>query len=224
METVNIFRTRFDISSALASDMLSRQSIVFLSKGSVIQQENCEPDHLYFILSGICIFHSCESREVFHGLASEGMVVSDVYLLEGGKPMCTVKTLTDCLLVKLDMNKARALYENCGDFKGLILRSMATKLRLHSRVYALQRASDNNGKVARALLLLSEIVGAGTIPITQKQFSVFLGWSRNTTGKSVNDLMNEGVIDAHYGVITILDPMALKMLASSDCNEGEVRC
>ena len=219
MAPAEILSTRFKIPYSLAVNILSRESVVLYGKGSVIQQSDHTPDQLYFVLSGLCIYTAGKDLTSFYGLASEGMLLNDMYFMERNVHQYAITALTDCLLVQLDLETAQNLCDSRSEFKDLLLRTTAKKLSMLNQIYSLQRIASNSLKVAKALLLLAQAAGSNTIPLTQKQFSMLIGLSRNTAAKPVGELIERGIIDFHYGEITVLDFDALQRITKEkeDC-------
>jgi len=140
-----------------------------------------------------------------HDLISSAVAASD--LLLGALPRSVLRT---------------RLTEHPGDWQWMML-SMAGLFRHMAGAHADMLIADSRRRVAATILRLgghrhrmhplSPLVVPPDIVCTQEQLAGAVALSRNTTGKIVRDLEGEGLIDARYGRIAILDAERMTALA-----------
>ena len=78
--------------------------------------------------------------------------------------------------------------------------------------------SDPLARVSGRLMTLgrAQSSGAKTLPITQAELASMCGLARPTVNKVIKVLTKSGVLESHYGRLTIVDPARLEKLARQD--------
>lgn len=79
-------------------------------------------------------------------------------------------------------------------------------------------ASDPLARVAGRLVTLgrAQSSGAKNLPVTQAELASMCGLARPTVNKVIKVLTQSGVLESHYGKLTIVDPARLEKLARQD--------
>lgn len=78
--------------------------------------------------------------------------------------------------------------------------------------------SDPLARVSGRLMTLGRAQSSGvkTLPITQAELASMCGLARPTVNKVIKVLTKSGVLESHYGRLTIIDPVRLEKLARQD--------
>jgi CRP-like cAMP-binding protein len=129
----------------------------------------------------------------------------------------------DLLLGALPRSALRArLADHPGDWQQMTM-TMAGLFRHMAGAHADMLIGDSRRRVAATILRLgghrhrmhplSPLLVPPAIICTQEQLAGAVALSRNTTGKIIRDLESEGLIDARYGRIAIMDAGRMMALA-----------
>jgi len=84
-----------------------------------------------------------------------------------------------------------------------------------------QRTSDIEARLAKRLVFLAEVMAdsAGWIPISQSELGEFLGATRESVNKTLNDWRNRSIIAIKRGGLRITDGGVLRHIAESQDDE-----
>jgi len=79
-------------------------------------------------------------------------------------------------------------------------------------------ASDPLARVSSRLVTLGRAQSSGsrTLPVTQAELASMCGLARPTVNKVIKVLTKSGVLESHYGRLTIVDPVKLEKVARPD--------
>lgn len=136
-------------------------------------------------------------------LAEVGFWIGDAALLAGRPRMVSVIAATDARLLKLPGNAVHKLLDERPDFwrafYQLSTRNVMTSVTLLSEALAL----TVRARVCRRLLSLSSPTGAAQI--TQASLARFLGVSRPTLRRCLEELIAQGAIEIKYAEVLVLN-------------------
>ena len=161
-------------------------------------------DALYFIVEGsVTVFIEDEGREVIINYLNRGDFFGELGLFSieksNSRPVW-VKTRTKSVIAEITYTKARELTRDMPDILYDISRQIAQRLQLTTRKVSDLTFLDVTGRVARTLLDLCQQPDAMTHPdgmqisVTRQEIGRIVGSSRETVGRVLKNLEDEGMI------------------------------
>ncbi|MCL6270512.1 cAMP-activated global transcriptional regulator CRP [Sansalvadorimonas sp. 2012CJ34-2] len=161
-------------------------------------------DSLYFIVDGsVTVFIEDEGREVIINYLNRGDFFGELGLFaiekNNNRPVW-VKTRTKSIIAEISYTKARELTRDMPDILYDISRQIAQRLQLTTRKVSDLTFLDVTGRVARTLLDLCKQPDAMTHPdgmqisVTRQEIGRIVGCSRETVGRVLKNLEDEGMI------------------------------
>ena len=186
-------------------------------KGNVVCMKGDESDCLYIIDKGEAEINvsSVEGKVITLGILSDGDVVGEIGLLDGGPRTANVIARTDVHMYKLSSDDFETLLESFGPTE---LKAVASYI-----CYLFRRATnsleetafmDADIRVARKIIELyeaehSEDRSDFELVISQVALGQLSGLSREATNKALSHLEKEGIVKREYKKIVIPDVDAL---------------
>jgi CRP/FNR family transcriptional regulator len=186
-----------DAAAALDSAMSSRAVV----RGHVVFREGDPGDRLFVVVRGKVKISraSSDGRENLLAVLGPGEMFGELSLFDPGPRTATATAITDSTLASLDHDDLRpVLFERPGVAVHL-LRALAQRLRRTNEAMADLVFSDVPGRVAKALLDLSDKFGEDESDgvrvqhdLTQEELAQFVGASRETVNKALSEFANRG--------------------------------
>jgi len=209
-----------DIESAAAL----RASMVEVKarKGQVIFEEGEPGDRLYVISRGkITLGHSAsDGRETLLALLGPGEMFGELSLFDPGARTATATALTDAVVLGLSRDALQPLLTARPEVAMKLLQALAQRLRRTEDSLADLIFSDVPGRVAKALIELSEKFGVfrdGELfvehDMTQEELAQLVGASRETVNKALAEFVNRAWVRVEQRSVTILDVERLQKRA-----------
>jgi CRP/FNR family transcriptional regulator len=183
-------------------------------KGSVIFAEGEPGDRLYVITSGkVTLGHKAkDGRETLLGVLGPGEMFGELSLFDPGTRTATAVALTDVKLLGLSRDALRPWLTGRPEVSLKLLQALAQRLRRTEDAMADLVFSDVPGRVAKALLALSDKFGVfknGELYIehdmTQEELAQLVGASRETVNKALAEFVNRGWMKVEQRSVTITD-------------------
>jgi CRP-like cAMP-binding protein len=174
-------------------------------------------DRLYGIVSGrveIAIF-SLSGRKLVANLETPGSLVGEIAVLDGGRRTATATCLTDCTLVSLSRARLFERIETSPAVARAMIGLLCARLRWVSGELGDQALLKIEARLAKRILFLSRLIAdtAGWIAISQAELSEFLGATRESVNKTLNDWRAQGLIEVRRGGIRARNPGKLSEIA-----------
>jgi CRP-like cAMP-binding protein len=189
-------------------------SEVAFDKGDIVFSEGDQGDRLYVVLDGkVKIGHaSPDGRENLLGVLGPGEMFGELSLFDPVPRTATATALTECRLMGLGHADLDAWLTGRPALAKALLTALAQRLRRTNEALGDLVFADVPGRVAKALMDLSEKFGAAsddgihvTHDLTQEELAQLVGASRETVNKALADFAARGWLTLEPRGVTILD-------------------
>lgn len=205
-----------------AAALLASMTRVELRRGQTLFTEGDAGDRLYVITSGKIKLgrSSADGRENLLAVLGPGEMFGELSLFDPGPRTATGTAVSDATLVALGHDDLRSWLATRPDVAQHLLRALAKRLRRTNEALADLVFSDVPGRVAKALLDLSERFGrqtdAGVLvahELTQEELAQLVGASRETVNKALADFAGRGWLRLEARAVVLLDVERLQRRA-----------
>jgi CRP-like cAMP-binding protein len=183
-------------------------------KGEVFFVEGEPGDRLYVITEGkVTLGHSAsDGRETLLAVLGPGEMFGELSLFDPGQRTATATALTDAVVLGLGRDSLRPWLTGRPEVAEKLLQALAQRLRRTEDAMADLVFSDVPGRVAKALIELSEKFGVyrdGELfvehDMTQEELAQLVGASRETVNKALAEFVNRAWLRVEQRSVTILD-------------------
>lgn len=185
-----------------------------IAKGDTVFDEGDPGDRLYVVADGkIKLTHAAsDGRETLLAVMGPGDMFGELSLFDPGPRTATAAAITESLLLGLNHQSLRSWLTGRPEVAEALLQALAQRLRRTNEALADLVFSDVPGRVAKALLELSEKFGE-TRPdglfvehdLTQEELAQLVGASRETVNKALADFASRNWIKLESRSVTIMD-------------------
>jgi CRP/FNR family transcriptional regulator len=200
--------------SALTGIMTTRD----VERGHVVFGEGDAGDRLFVVLDGkVKISRTAsDGRENLLTVLGPGEMFGELSLFDPGPRTATATAVTRSRLASLDHVDLRPLLLERPEVSVHLLRALAQRLRRTNEAMADLVFSDVPGRVANALLGLSEKFGVEDPEgirvqhdLTQEELAQLVGASRETVNKALSDFAGRGWIRLEGRTVLLIDASRL---------------
>jgi CRP/FNR family cyclic AMP-dependent transcriptional regulator len=185
-----------------------------LARGEVLFHEGDPGDRLYVIVEGKVKLGrtSGDGRENLLAILGPGEMFGELSLFDPGPRNATATAVSDAVLIRLGSEDLVTWLTGRPDVSRQLLRALARRLRRTNENLADLVFSDVPGRVAKALLDLSERFGRPTDDglrvahdLTQEELAQLVGASRETVNKALADFASRGWLRLEARAVVLLD-------------------
>lgn len=185
-----------------------------LARGEVLFHEGDPGDRLYVIVEGKVKLGrtSGDGRENLLAVLGPGEMFGELSLFDPGPRNATATAVSDTVLIGLGTDDLVTWLTGRPDVSRQLLRALARRLRRTNENLADLVFSDVPGRVAKALLDLSERFGRPTEDglrvahdLTQEELAQLVGASRETVNKALADFASRGWLRLEARAVVLLD-------------------
>jgi CRP-like cAMP-binding protein len=185
-----------------------------LSRSEVLFHEGDPGDRLYVIVEGKVKLGrtSGDGRENLLAILGPGEMFGELSLFDPGPRNATATAVSDAVLIGLGSEDLVTWLTGRPDVSRQLLRALARRLRRTNENLADLVFSDVPGRVAKALLDLSERFGRPTDDglrvahdLTQEELAQLVGASRETVNKALADFASRGWLRLEARAVVLLD-------------------
>lgn len=172
-----------------------------------------DAESLFYIVSGaVSVFIKDEDgKEMLLTNLGQGEFVGEISLFEQKVQPRTawVRTKGNCEIAEISYKKFKQLVHLNPDILMYLSAQMARRLRMTSRQVSNLAFLDVTGRIAQTLMNLAKMPDAMTHPkgmqikITRQEIGQMVGCSRETVGRILKMLEDEGLITAHGKTIVV---------------------
>lgn len=203
-----------EVDDEAAEALISSMSDVHLSRGQVLFHEGDRGDRLYVITSGKVKLGrtSPDGRENLLTVLGPGEMFGELALFDPSERSATATAVSDTHAVALGNDDLQHWLTGRPAVSTRLLQALARRLRRTNDTLADLVFSDVPGRVAKALLDLSERFGRpaadGTLvahELTQEELAQVVGASRETVNKALADFAQRGWLRLEARAVVILD-------------------
>src|SRR5881227_2494801 len=186
-----------DAADALAAAMTSRAVV----RGHVVFHEGDLGDRLFVVIDGKVKISraAADGRENLLAVLGPGEMFGELSLFDPGPRNATGTAVADTVLIGVGNDDLDQWLRGRPDVARHLLRALARRLRRTNEALADLVFSDVPGRVAKALLDLSERFGRPTDDglrvahdLTQEELAQLVGASRETVNKALADFASRG--------------------------------
>lgn len=170
-------------------------------------------ESLFYIMHGsVSVFIKDEDgKEMLLTNLGQGEFVGELLLFEEKAQQRTawVRTRGNCQIAEISYKKFKQLVHLNPDILMYLSAQMARRLRMTSRQVSNLAFLDVTGRIAQTLLNLAKLPDAMTHPegmqikITRQEIGQMVGCSRETVGRVLKLLEDDGLISAHGKTIVV---------------------
>lgn len=162
---------------------------------------------------------SLTGKEIVLNIINAGQIVGEIATLDGGERSGDAVAMTDCELLVLNRRDFMPFLENHADICLMLIKILCQRLRQTSEQVEDLQFRHLEGRIAKALLHLSERSGSSGVDgrvlelhMSQSELANIVGSSRESVNKQLQAWHKAGFIDLAKGSIVIRDPAALQQL------------
>jgi CRP-like cAMP-binding protein len=193
----------------------ARLRTVRLSERQYLFRKGDDGDTLFVVAEGLIRIGivASDGRQVSYGLIQPGHLFGEIALLDGGPRTADASAMADSVLLALSRT----------DIQNLLMQHPAYALRLIGVMCQRMRNADQliedvlfgtlPARVAKQLLVLSEIQGAGpcqTVRVSQQELADHMATSRESINRLFAKWEQAGIVALCRGSLAILDRCALE--------------
>lgn len=202
------------IAAEAAEAVASSLEFTDYARGETVFEEGEEGDTLYIVLEGKVKIgrKAADGRENMLSVMGPSDMFGELSLFDPGPRTATAVVVADARLASLARSQLRPWISDRPEIAEQLLRVLARRLRRTNDALADLIFTDVPGRVAKALLGLSERFGTeedeGTRvhhDLTQEELAQLVGASRETVNKALADFASRGWLRVDSRAVTILD-------------------
>jgi CRP/FNR family cyclic AMP-dependent transcriptional regulator len=211
LRSAPLFAALDDESARALQGSMSR---VTMRRGDVVFAEGDPGDRLYVVADGKVKLGrtATDGRENLLAILGPGEMFGELSVFDPGARTSTATALTEGLLLGLGQHDLRAWLAGRPEVAEELLGALARRLRRTNEAMADLVFSDVPGRVAKALLDLSEKFGTeqdgGVLvahDLTQEELAQLVGASRETVNKALADFAQRGWLQIEPRAVVLLD-------------------
>jgi CRP/FNR family cyclic AMP-dependent transcriptional regulator len=210
------------IDADASRDLVSTMVRVDLPRGQTLFREGEQGDRLYVIRSGKVKLgrHSSDGRENLLSVLGPGELFGELSVFDPGPHTASATAVADACLLELTHAELVRWLERYPSVATHLLGTLARRLRRANETLADHVFSDVPGRVAKALLELSQRFGEPsadglrvTHDLTQEELAQLIGASRETVNKALADFAARGWLRRDGRAVVLLDVARLERRA-----------
>lgn len=184
----------------------------YQTKHTLINAGDSAESLFYIVKGAVSVFvKDDDGKEMLLTNLGQGEFVGELLLFEEKAQQRTawVRTKCDCEIAEISYKKFKQLVHLNPDILMYLSAQMARRLRMTSRQVSNLAFLDVTGRIAQTLLNLAKLPDAMTHPqgmqikITRQEIGQMVGCSRETVGRVLKLLEDEGLISAHGKTIVV---------------------
>jgi CRP/FNR family transcriptional regulator, cyclic AMP receptor protein len=197
-----------------ASALLASMTRTQLGRSEVLFHEGDPGDRVYVIIEGKVKLGrtSGDGRENLLAILGPGEMFGELSLFDPGPRNATATAVSEAVLAGLGSDDLGSWLAGRPDVAQQLLRALARRLRRTNETLADLVFSDVPGRVAKALLDLSERFGRPTEDglrvahdLTQEELAQLVGASRETVNKALADFASRGWLRLEARAVILID-------------------
>lgn len=177
-------------------------------------------DRLYGVISGTVeiSIYSAGGQKLVANIELSQSLVGEIGALDGGPRTATAICLTDCELVSLSRAQLFDRIERHPPLARAMIELLCARLRWVSGELGDQAFLGIEARLAKRLIFLSSTMSdpSGWIALSQSELAEFLGATRESVNKVLNDWRARSLIEIRRGGLRIENAAALRQIAALD--------
>ncbi|TPN69823.1 MULTISPECIES: Crp/Fnr family transcriptional regulator [unclassified Mesorhizobium] len=187
--------------------------------GQILFVQEDPSDRIYGVMSGTVeiSMYSPGGRKLVANIELSHSLVGEIGALDGRPRTATATCLTVCDLASLGRKQLFDRIEKTPPLARAMIELLCARLRWVSGELGDQAFFGIEARLAKRLVFLAGVMadGSGWIPISQSELGEFLGATRESVNKTLNDWRNRSIIAIKRGGLRIRNAGALRHIAES---------
>jgi CRP/FNR family cyclic AMP-dependent transcriptional regulator len=175
------------------------------------------PDRLYGVVTGTIeiSIYSASGRKLVANIELSQSLIGEIGVLDGLPRTATATCLSDCELVSISRNQLFDRIEKTPSLARAMIELLCARLRWVSGELGDHALLKIEARLAKRLNFLSGHMGdaGGWILISQTELAEFLGATRESVNKILNDWRSRSLIEMKRGGIRVAQKQALQDIA-----------
>jgi len=176
-------------------------------------------ERIFGVLSGTVeiSLYSPGGQKLVANIQLRHSLVGEIGALDGGPRTATAICMTPCELVSISRGQLFERMERHPSLARAMIELLCARLRWVSGEMGDLAFFAIEARLAKRLALLSDIKsgGEGWIDISQAELAEFLGATRESVNKTLNEWRSKGVIELRRGGVRIASAAALRRISAS---------
>ncbi|WP_315927081.1 Crp/Fnr family transcriptional regulator [Mesorhizobium sp. SP-1A] len=162
--------------------------------------------------------YSIDGQKLVANMQTAPNIIGEIGALDGGQRTATAICRTDCMIVSLDRMQLLGRIQESPLLARSMLRLVCRRVRWVTESLGDHAFLGIEGRLAKRLLLLNEILAdpTGWVAISQSEIGEFLGATRESVNKLLNDWRSRALIDIRRGRIKVVNARGLRQMTSED--------
>ncbi|WP_421869741.1 Crp/Fnr family transcriptional regulator [Pararhizobium sp.] len=158
--------------------------------------------------------YSIDGQKLVANMQAAPTIIGEIGALDGGVRTATAICRTDCVIVSLDRDQLLRRIEESPLLARSMLRLLCDRVRWVSESLGDHAFLDVEARLAKRLLLLDKLLAdpSGWIAISQSEIADFLGSTRESVNKLLNNWRSLGFIEVKRGRIKVASRNRLRLL------------
>ena len=214
-----IARLMAEFSDSDRKRLLAIGQTVEYGKGEIVFQQGDPGDALFVVNSGTVEIGilSEEGKKLSLNVMKAGDVFGEIAALDGGIRTATATALQPVTMVKYRRSDLNELISSRSEMALKVIELLCGRIRWINQQVEDLAMLDVEGRLANRLLILYNRFagGDGWLKMSQSDLADFLGVSRESTNKALQNWRAEGIIELSRGSIKITDASILRVRAST---------
>ncbi|MCC2688915.1 MAG: transcriptional regulator, Crp/Fnr family [Rhizobiaceae bacterium] len=177
-------------------------------------------DRLYGMIAGAVeiSLYAADGRKLVANIELSPSLVGEIGALDGRPRTATAICLAASRLVSVSRVQLYDRIERHPPLARAMIELVCARLRWVSAELEDQAFLGVQARLAKRLIFLSGLMAdsAGWISMSQSELAEFLGATRESVNKTLNDWRSRKLIDLHRGGLHVLDAGALRQIAAQD--------
>ncbi|MBE7182889.1 MAG: Crp/Fnr family transcriptional regulator [Methylobacterium mesophilicum] len=191
----------------------------FASGHHLFMQDDAS-DRIYGVVSGrieISLF-SVEGQKLVANIEQGQSLVGEIGAFDGGRRTATATCIGPCELYSLTRRQLFERIEQHPELARAMIELLCARLRWVSDEFGDQAFLDVEARLAKRLLFLSARLadGEGWVAISQAELADFLGITRESVNRVLNDWRGRNWIALRRGALRLLHAPALRRIAAAE--------
>ena len=176
-------------------------------------------DRIYGVINGTIeiSLYSPGGQKLVANIEKARSLVGEIGALDRGPRTATAMCLTPCDLVSLSGHQLFDRIEKHPALARAMIELLCARLRWVSSELGDQAFFGIKARLAKRLIFLSDVMSdaSGWVAISQSELAEFLGATRESVNKTLNDWRTRSIIDIRRSGLKILDRGALRHVADA---------
>lgn len=197
------------------ADVLKHSTLRHFQAGETLYGVGDDATGVYGLVDGV-IELSLKNGHI-GTIRTAGYWIGETAAFRGAPRIVSLEAIVPSYALYLPLVEFERLIRNaeyCRYFALLLIDHIEEALSIIANLMASDPLARVSGRLVT--LGLAQSSGSRTLPVTQAELASMCGLARPTVNKVLKVLTKSGVLESHYGRLTIVDPAMLKKLARQE--------